>query len=281
MPACVADVAVAVRRRDGSPRSDADDARARSIRMPSEIDCGDGVLTPGLVDSHTHAVFGRARFEEQELRARGRRLHGDRAARRRHPCVGARPSRAQRGRAVRARAAATRRSSPPTASTTVEIKSGYGLSLDDELKIAARDRAARRSSLPVRLVPTWLGAHEIPLESRASGSGRPSTWILLVDEIIPVVAAEKLARFADVFCEPGVFTVEETRAILDASRRCRPRNQAARGRAASRRRRRARRRASARPRRIISRPSRDHGNQGPGGLSDSRHAASGHDALPR
>ena len=74
------------------------------------------------------------------------------------------------------------------------------------------------SDLPVRLVPTWLGAHEIPVEYRSRDSGRRDYVRLLLDEILPAVATEKLARFADVFCEPGVFTLEETRTILTASR---------------------------------------------------------------
>jgi imidazolonepropionase len=98
--------------------------------------------------------------------------------------------------------------------TTIEVKSGYGLTIDDELKEL---RVIRRlaAALPVRLVPTWLGAHEVPLEYRSSRN----TYIdLLVHEMLPRVVAERLARFADVFCEPGVFTVAESRKILTAAR---------------------------------------------------------------
>jgi imidazolonepropionase len=73
------------------------------------------------------------------------------------------------------------------------------------------------SEIPVRLVPTWLGAHEIPLEYRAQSSTRRDYVRLLIDDILPAVTAGSLAVFADVFCEPGVFTLEETRAILAAS----------------------------------------------------------------
>ena len=101
--------------------------------------------------------------------------------------------------------------------TTVEVKSGYGLTLDDELKTL---RVVRRlaAELPMRVVPTFLGAHEIPIEYRGEGERRAEYIELLVREMIPAVAREKLARFADVFCEPGVFTVDESRRILLAAR---------------------------------------------------------------
>ena len=101
--------------------------------------------------------------------------------------------------------------------TTVEVKSGYGLSLADELKSL---RVVRRlaESLPMRVRATWLGAHEIPLEFRARANGRREYVDLLVHEMLPAVAHERLASYADVFCEPGVFTVDESREILSAAR---------------------------------------------------------------
>jgi len=101
--------------------------------------------------------------------------------------------------------------------TTLEVKSGYGLTTEDELKLL-RVVARLSEALPLRLVPTWLGAHEIPLEYRSSESGRNSYIDLLVGEMLPAIAAAKLARFADVFCEPGVFTVAESRFILNTAR---------------------------------------------------------------
>jgi imidazolonepropionase len=101
-------------------------------------------------------------------------------------------------------------------STTVEVKSGYGLSLDDELK-SLRVIARVGEASPVRIVATWLGAHEIPLEYRERPRGRAEYVKLLIEEILPRVKEERLASFADVFCEPGVFSLEETRSILDAS----------------------------------------------------------------
>ena len=180
-----------------------------------EIDCGGRVLSPGLVDSHTHAIFGRPRYEEQEQRAAGigymeiaRRGGGI------HSSVADLRRRTEDDLYALARARVLKLAS--FGSTTIEIKSGYGLSLDDELK-SLRVVARLASDLPVRLVPTWLGAHEIPVEYRARDSGRRDYVRLLLDEILPAVASEKLARFADVFCEPGVFTLDETRTILTAS----------------------------------------------------------------
>jgi imidazolonepropionase len=180
-------------------------------------DCARGVLTPGLVDSHTHAVFGRARYEEQELRAAG--LPYMEIARRGggiHASVRDFRTRSEdqlfdlaRSRLVRLAAYGT---------TTVEVKSGYGLSLEEELK-ALRVIARLADDLPLRVVATWLGAHEIPLEFRERESGRREYLDLLISDVLPVVARERLAVFADVFCEPGVFTTDESRRLLEAAAR--------------------------------------------------------------
>jgi len=180
------------------------------------VDCGGRVLTPGLVDSHTHAIFGRARYEEQELRASGvgymeiaRRGGGI------HSSVADLRKRSEEDLYDLARTRILKLAS--YGSTTIEVKSGYGLSLDDEIK-SLRVIARLSRNLPVRLVPTWLGAHEIPLEYRGATSTRRDYVRLLIEDILPAVAREHLAVFADVFCEPGVFTLEETRSILSASR---------------------------------------------------------------
>lgn len=181
-----------------------------------EVDCRGGVLTPGFVDSHTHAIFGRARYEEQELRAAGigyleiaRRGGGI------HSSV--RDLRARGEDELVALAAARLRRIAAHGTTTIEVKSGYGLSLEAELTTL---RAIRRLSaeLGLRLVPTFLGAHEVPLEYREAPRTREAYIALVVEEMLPAVAREGLARFCDVFCEPGVYTVEESRRILTAAR---------------------------------------------------------------
>ena len=180
------------------------------------VDCARGVLTPGFVDSHTHAIFGRARYEEQELRAAGvpymeiaRRGGGIHAS--------VRDLRTRDEEELFALAEPRLRALASSGVTTVEVKSGYGLTLEDELKTL---RVVRRlaAALPMRVRATWLGAHEIPLEFRDRDGGRRAYIDLLLHEMLPAVVREGLASFADVFCEPGVFTVEESREILSAAR---------------------------------------------------------------
>ena len=181
-----------------------------------EIDCRGGVLTPGLVDSHTHGIFGRPRFEEQEMRAAG--LDYMEIARRGggiHSSVRDLRTRTEESLLDLARPRLRRLASFGT--TTVEVKSGYGLTLDDELK-TLRVIARLSAELPMRIVATFLGAHEIPLEHRGSSAARSDYVDTLINEMIPAVASQRLARFADVFCETGVYTVSESRAILTAAR---------------------------------------------------------------
>ena len=180
------------------------------------VDCQGGVLTPGFVDSHTHAVFGRARYEEQELRATGV-SYMDIARRGGGIHASVRDLRARDEDELFGLAEPRLAALAASGVTTVEVKSGYGLSLDDELKML---RVIRRlaETMPMRIVPTWLGAHEIPLEYRDREGGRREYVDRLVHEMLPAVAGERLARFADVFCEPGVFTVDESREILTAAR---------------------------------------------------------------
>lgn len=195
----------------------APDADLRAAHPDAQVvDGAQGVLTPGWVDSHTHAIFGRARYEEQELRAAGvgyleiaRRGGGI------HSSV--RDLRTRSADDLVALAAARLRRLAAHGTTTVEVKSGYGLSLESELTTL---RVIRRLAveLPLRLVPTFLGAHEVPLEYREAPHSRDEYIALVTGEMIPAVAAEGLARFCDVFCEPGVYTADESRRILAAAR---------------------------------------------------------------
>jgi len=191
-------------------------ALQRRYAMAKRVDCEGGVLMPALVDSHTHAVFGAPRYAEHEMRAGGmdymdiaRRGGGI------HSSVRDVRARTERELFDLARTRLMRLASFGVG--TLEVKSGYGLSLVDELKVL---RVIRRLSanLPVRLVPTFLGAHEIPLEYRESAALRREYIDLVIHEMIPRVAREGLAEFADVFCETGVYTVAESREILVAAR---------------------------------------------------------------
>jgi imidazolonepropionase len=181
------------------------------------VDCRGGVLTPGLVDSHTHAVFGKARFEEHELRAQGfdymeiaKQGGGIHAS--------VRDFR-DRGEEQLVDLAVPRvQELMSYGTTTLEIKSGYGLTVEDEIK-ALRVIGRLANRLPLRVLATWLGAHEIPPDYRSSEARRGEFVDLLEKEMLPRVVEQGIARFADAFCEPGVFTLDETRRILKASRR--------------------------------------------------------------
>ena len=188
----------------------------RRHRDATHVDCDGGVLMPALVDSHTHAVFGAPRFAEHELRAAGadymeiaRRGGGI------HSSVRDVRARGEKELFDLARTRIRRLASFGVG--TIEVKSGYGLSLEDELKLL---KVIKRLSadLPVRLVPTFLGAHEIPLDYRDTAARRREYVDLVVHEMIPRVARAGLAVFADVFCEAGVYTVAESREILLAAK---------------------------------------------------------------
>lgn len=175
------------------------------------VECGGGLLTPGLVDSHTHAVFGKWRADEYVLRCRGvpymeiaRRGGGINAS--------VRDLRARSEDELVELSLPRLRELLESGATTVEVKSGYGLSTEDELKTL---RAVRRLNglQPVELVPTFLGAHEFPPEYRER---RDAYVDLLVEEMIPAVAEEGLARFCDVFMEPGVFDRAQSERVLRA-----------------------------------------------------------------
>ena len=181
------------------------------------IDCHGGVLTPGLVDSHTHAVFGKPRFEEHEMRAEGLG-YMEIASRGGGIHASVRDFRQRSEEELFDLALPRIKALASYGTTTLEIKTGYGLSIDDELK-ALRVIARLAQHLPLRIVATWLGAHEIPQDYRTSDDRRRAYVDLLVGEMLPKVVEQSDAEFADVFCEPGVFTIDESRRILAASRK--------------------------------------------------------------
>ena len=172
-----------------------------------------GVLFPGFIDCHTHAVFGAPRLDDHQRRALGESYQ---------TIAAGGGGILQSVRDVRARDAAELEALARErllmlrahGSTTIEVKSGYGLELETELK---QLRVVRRLAETERLglVPTFLGAHAVPPEFR---SHRAEYVRLVVEAMLPAVAREHLARCCDVFCEPGVFTVPEARAVLTAAR---------------------------------------------------------------
>lgn len=175
---------------------------------PRAFDGGGCVALPGLVDSHTHAIFGASREHEFERRLAGATYQEIAAA-------GGGIQFSVRDLRNRGEDELVEMSRPRIAEfarfgvTTVEIKSGYGLTVEDELKtLRAIRRLGEEEDLP-RLVPTFLGAHAVPPELDRADYVR-----LVTDEMLPAVAEAGLARFCDVFCEEGAFTLAESEAIL-------------------------------------------------------------------
>jgi imidazolonepropionase len=189
------------------------DIESRLTRDCVVIDAGNRVVMPGFVDAHSHPVFAGNRVDEFEERALGVTYQEI----------------AARGGGIQSTVNRTRNASLDQlvqagkhyaewflrgGTTTVEAKSGYGLTLEDELKIL---RAIKRlnGETPLRYVPTFLGAHSIPSEYRAR---REQYVSLVIDEMLPGVAQERLAEYCDVFCEEKVFTADESWKILSAAR---------------------------------------------------------------
>ena len=178
------------------------------------IDAAGGAVVPGFVDPHTHAIFAGDR--RHELRRRlGGATYAEIAAEGGGILATVRATReateSQLVAATRPRLDEMLRSG----TTTCEVKSGYGLDLDDELKML---RAVRTldADHPIDICATFLGAHEVPPEHRAT---RRRYVDSIVGEMIPAVERERLAEWCDVFCETGVFTPEESREILEAGKR--------------------------------------------------------------
>jgi len=177
------------------------------------IDARGGAVVPGFVDAHTHALFAGDRRDELRRRLAGA-SYADIAAAGGGIVESVRATRAASDEAL---AAGTRRRLDEMlrcGTTTCEAKSGYALTTEGELKMlrALRQLAA---SHPIEIASTFMGAHEVPVEYRDC---RGRYVDLVVDEMIPAVAAEGLAEWCDVFCETGVFTPEESARILLAAR---------------------------------------------------------------
>ncbi len=178
------------------------------------LDAGGRLVTPGLVDAHTHLIFGG--WRQNEL---GLKLHGvpylEILARGGGILSTVAATRACSQEELEAKAALALDEMLRFGTTTCEAKSGYGLSVADECKQLRAIRALNVRH-PVDLVATFLGAHAVP---EAYSQRREDYVRLLCEEMIPAVAEEGLAKFCDVFCETGVFTVSEAREILACGKR--------------------------------------------------------------
>jgi imidazolonepropionase len=177
------------------------------------IDASGLVGLPGFVDSHTHLPFAGNRVEEFRLRLKGATYQ----------------QLAKKGMGIQTTVKATRKATKNEllrlclsrldqmllhGATTVEAKSGYGLNLKDELKQLEVLREAQKIH-PVDIVPTFMGAHEVPQEYR----GRKKAYInLLIQKVIPEVKRRKLAESFDIFCEEGVYSVDETKRLVDKAK---------------------------------------------------------------
>jgi len=192
------------------------EADGLSLARFARVDAAGGSVTPGLIDPHTHLLFAGSREGELVLRQQGASYLDI----------------LQAGGGILSTVAATRDADEAQllahgrrwldemlghGVTTIEAKSGYGLDLETELRlIEVAHRLGREG--PIDVVPTWLGAHAVPPEFRARPDGTEAYVRSLIEEQLPGIAAHGRARFADVFCEEGVFTADQSRRILEAAR---------------------------------------------------------------
>lgn len=179
----------------------------------ARIDAGGGLVTPGFVDAHTHPVFNATREKEFEMRLMGKTyqeiaragggiLSSTRSLKEISPSALARKVRARLDGFLR------------QGTTTIEAKSGYALSVGGELdSLRLLKKLARRHPLDIRT--TFLGAHDYPPEYQ---DDHTAYLDLLIEKMLPQVVRENLADFCDVFCEEGVFSVAESRRVLEAAK---------------------------------------------------------------
>ncbi len=177
------------------------------------IDVDGRVVTPGLIDCHTHLVFGGSREGEFAQRVAGA-TYQEIAAAGGGIVSTMRATRAASFEELVELGASRLATMLRFGVTTCEVKSGYGLSVEAELKMLRVIRALDGRQ-PVALVPTFLGAHALPPEFRRDREGYLG---MVIREMIPAVVSEGLADFCDVFCEEGVFSVEESRRVLEAAK---------------------------------------------------------------
>ena len=199
--------------RDGEiERVGPSDEMEKNVGDADVVDAGGHVVMPGFVDAHTHLVFAGNRLDDFERRARGETYEQI----------------AKAGGGIRSTVEKTRAASElelltqakkhanwllSCGTTTVEAKSGYGLTVEDELKIL-RVMRQLKEEVPLEIVPTFLGAHAVPRELS------PDEYLdAVITEMLPRVTAEKLAEFCDVFCERGYFNIDQSRKILSTAKK--------------------------------------------------------------
>ena len=189
------------------------DSKVEIVDDAEIIDASEKIITPGFVDSHTHPIFGDTRENEFEMRISGKSYEEIALA----------------GGGIRSSVRSLRDTSKEElvekvlprldrfleyGTTTIEAKSGYGLTIEDEIKsLEVIDELNQRH--PLDLVPTFLGAHEVPDEYRSNKDGYID---LVINEMIPAVKERNLAEFCDIFCESHVFSVGDSRKILGAAK---------------------------------------------------------------
>ncbi len=194
-------------------KSDEVEGRASLAENCTVIDANSGVVTPGLIDPHTHPVFSMTREKEFEMRTLGK-TYGEIAA---------------SGGGIRSSVRDLRKTPREIIEnktrqrldrllrhgvTTAEAKSGYGLSTESEI-MQLEIIESLNASHPIELVPTFLGAHEIPDEHQ---SNRDEYINIIINEMLPLVVERKLAEFCDIFCEENVYSIDESSKIQSAAR---------------------------------------------------------------
>jgi imidazolonepropionase len=188
-----------------------------SARTAQRLDVAGRVVLPGFVDSHTHLIHAASRAEEYELRITGA-SYGEIAKRGGGILNSVSKLRAATSDSLKQRAHADLKRFAAYGTTTIEAKSGYGLDLAGELKILKLHKELSTEQL-LDIVSTFLGAHVIPGEFRTGPSGAKDYVSLLIENLLPEIAAQKLAEFCDVFCERGAFNLAQSKQILEAGRR--------------------------------------------------------------